>query len=144
MNLSRSIDYNVLLVYIKQKSSLKIKQEHRSRGKGAYAPAVKVGGHNCICQEAGARGHMLPLSKWVDKIIFVPPLPLKFYWQKIETIEIWKCKQKMCSKSWDIRLLILSVELFTIPVKRSFTLFLIIYYIPVKHLLFRIAENISF
>ena len=32
MNLSRSIDYNVLLIHIKQKSSLKIKQGHRSWG----------------------------------------------------------------------------------------------------------------
>jgi len=43
VNLSRAIDYNVLLIHIKHKPSLKIKQGHRSRGKGAFAPIVKRG-----------------------------------------------------------------------------------------------------
>jgi len=38
MNLPRFIDYNVLLIHIKQKSSLKIKQGHRSRGLGSTCP----------------------------------------------------------------------------------------------------------
>jgi len=36
-----NIDYNVLLIHIKHKSSSKIKQGHKSRGKGAFAPIVK-------------------------------------------------------------------------------------------------------